>query len=63
MNANVSTSKAADLIGVSKRTMEAWRLRGEGPPFVRISKRCVRYRIEDLEGWTAERVKSSTSEE
>lgn len=41
-------SAAAHLLGVTPRTLQAWRLRGGGPPFVRISLRCVRYRRRDL---------------
>ena len=36
--------QAASLIGVSERTLECWRCRGGGPPFVKISRRAVRYR-------------------
>jgi hypothetical protein len=42
--------------------MEVRRYRGDGPPFVRVSSRCVRYRPEDLEAWTAARVRISTSD-
>lgn len=55
--------QAADLIGVSERTLECWRSRGSGPPFVKISRRAVRYRREDIDQWVGERVQRSTSEE
>jgi len=47
----------------SVRTLESWRLKGGGPPFVRISRRSVRYRRSDLEQWIEDRVVTSTSEE
>jgi predicted DNA-binding transcriptional regulator AlpA len=47
---------AAESLGLTPRTLQHWRWRGDGPPFVRISSRCVRYRKSDLEAWAAERV-------
>ncbi len=55
--------QAASLIGVSERTLECWRCRGGGPPFVKISRRAVRYRRQDIDQWVGERVQHSTSEE
>ncbi len=55
--------QAASLIGVSERTLECWRCRGGGPPFVKISRRAVRYRRQDIDQWVGERVQYSTSEE
>lgn len=64
MNSNelVAQEDAARLLAVSPRTLEAWRVSGGGPPFVRLSRRAIRYRRVDLEAWIAERVVSSTSE-
>lgn len=39
----------------SERTLEGWRHRGCGPPFIRVSPRAVRYRRRDVERWLAER--------
>ena len=36
-------AEAADFLGISPRTLEAWRVRGGGPPFVKIGARAVRY--------------------
>ncbi len=55
--------QTAALIGVSERTLECWRCRGSGPPFVKISRRAVRYRRQDIDQWVGERVQRSTSEE
>ncbi len=55
--------EAAALIGVSERTLECWRWRGGGPPFVKISRRAVRYRRPDIQQWVSERIQRSTSEE
>lgn len=59
----LTESEAAERIGLTKRFLASRRYRGGGPPFVRISARCIRYRPEDLEEWAAERVRTSTSDE
>lgn len=41
--------------GISESTLERWRATGDGPPFVRIGPRCVRYRAADCEAWAAAR--------
>lgn len=43
---------ASELLGLSSRTLQAWRARNEGPPFVRAG-RAIRYRRRDLIGWIA----------
>jgi len=50
------TAAAASYLDIRERTLETWRARGEGPPFVRISRRAVRYRLSDLLAWAAEHV-------
>jgi hypothetical protein len=52
----VDQVEAARVIGVLPRTLEGWRLRGYGPRFVRISPRCVRYRLKDIEKWLSKQV-------
>jgi predicted DNA-binding transcriptional regulator AlpA len=58
----MTEGQAAAVIGLSPRFLQARRYRGDGPQFVRISSRCVRYRPEDLDTWVRERVRASTSE-
>ena len=38
-------------LDISTRTLERYRRSGEGPPFIRIGVRCVRYRLADVEQW------------
>jgi predicted DNA-binding transcriptional regulator AlpA len=54
---------AARLLGLTPRTLQKWRHSGDGPVYVRISSRCIRYRLADLEAWAAARRQRSTSEE
>ncbi|MEN8374402.1 MAG: helix-turn-helix domain-containing protein [Gemmatimonadota bacterium] len=58
----VDERDAAAALGLQPRTLAVWRSRGDGPPHVRISSRCVRYRVADLEAWAAERVRTSTAD-
>ena len=44
------------------RTLEGWRHDGSGPRFVRCSRRCIRYRIKDLEAWQESRLAENTIE-
>lgn len=57
----LTQKQTAEFLQVQERTLEDWRRTGGGPPFVRISHRCVRYRLKDLDAWLEDRVKSSTS--
>jgi hypothetical protein len=49
----LNTEAAGAFLNVDPRTLESWRLRGNGPRFVRYSGRCVRYRLSDLIDWVA----------
>ena len=61
-DALLTEQQAATLLNVNPRTLQKWRVKGGGPPFVRISRRCIRYRPRDIRHWAQNRVKSSTSE-
>jgi predicted DNA-binding transcriptional regulator AlpA len=50
---------AAAALGVTPRALQEWRRRGEGPQYVRISRRCIRYRPEDLKDWAADRLRTT----
>jgi predicted DNA-binding transcriptional regulator AlpA len=39
---------AAHFLGLRPTTLELWRSRGDGPRFVRLSRRAVRYRLSEL---------------
>jgi predicted DNA-binding transcriptional regulator AlpA len=46
--------------GCSKSSLQKERVRGDGPPFVKIG-RMVRYRPEDVREWIARQIVGSTS--
>ena len=54
--------QAADFLQVTPRALQKWRATGTGPPYVRISSRCVRYRRRDLFAWTEGRLRTSTTQ-
>jgi hypothetical protein len=58
----VDERTAATMIDLTPRFLQERRRRGDGPPFVQISSRCIRYRPEDLERWAEERLRRSTSD-
>jgi len=55
------TKEAANYVGLKKCTLEAWRVRGEGPAFLKLGK-AVRYRKEDLDAFINSSVRTSTTE-
>ena len=54
--------EAANYLQLTRRALQAWRCQGKGPKFVKISARAVRYRLDDLEQWVEDRLRSSTSD-
>ena len=52
--------EAAELLRLSERTLERWRVEGIGPPFRRFGRRVV-YAKTDLESWADSRLFTSTS--
>ena len=61
LNAINTTDEAARYLRLQKQTLEAWRLKGIGPVFVKLGRRVV-YRREALERFMAERERRSTSD-
>lgn len=59
----LDTPSAAKVLGVRPRTLEDWRRRGGGPPYIRVSATCVRYSLDPLEAWLQARTATCTAEE
>ena len=55
------TRRAADYLGLSPRTLDGYRVSGEGPAFHRFGNR-VRYHRPALDAWTARRRATTTAE-
>ena len=58
----LTEKEVATQLSVTTRCLQAWRYRGGGPKYIRISARCVRYRPEDVRAWIEERTFNNTSE-
>ena len=54
--------QAADFLSLTPRWLEMKRYHGDGPLFVRVSARCIRYRLSDIEDWVDCRIRTSTSD-
>lgn len=55
------TQEAADRLRISPRTLERWRLTGNGPEFIKVG-RLVFYVEDSLDAWVLGRVRRSTSD-
>ena len=60
---SLNTREAAAFLGTSKSTLEHWRIHGEGPRFICLGKRAIRYRMDDLKQWLAEQPSYSSVEQ
>jgi hypothetical protein len=52
---------AAAVLGVQPKLLERWRATGEGPAFVRLSCKTIRYRACDLEEFVRSNVRRNTA--
>lgn len=51
----VDDRELAAWIGLSLETVQQWRGRGEGPPFIKMGPRCVRYHVPAVREWMERR--------
>ena len=56
----INEKVAAAFLDVTDRTLQAMRQRGDGPKFVRISSRCIKYRRINLREYSEARLRTST---
>lgn len=48
----VTTEEAAQIVGKSVASLETWRSRGGGPPFIRTgARKGIKYKVCDLHEW------------
>ena len=58
----IDEKAAADFLGMTDRFMQHRRQQGDGPRYIAISSRCIRYRRIDLRTWSEARLRTSTSD-
>jgi predicted DNA-binding transcriptional regulator AlpA len=52
----LTPQELSERLNIEQTLLERQRCNGEGPPYVRISPRVIRYRPEDVSRWLASRV-------
>ena len=55
-----NTKKTAELFGISHRTLESWRISGQGPAFIKMGK-LVKYKQSDLDEFLLNQTRANTS--
>ena len=58
----LNTPLAAEFLRVSPRSMETWRWKGGGPPYVVLGRKAIRYLKSDLLAWAEAGRRTSTSD-
>lgn len=58
----LAPSAVAEMLGLTERTLERWRITGEGPRFVKLSRSTVRYMVDDVAAFVAGRLRANTSQ-
>lgn len=54
---------AAKILGVERRTLSYWRLSKEGPSFIALGKKTIRYKKSDLLAWLASKHSDNNPED
>lgn len=52
----------AEALGLTERTLERWRITGEGPRYIKLSRSTVRYLPEDVAAFVADRIRTNTAQ-
>ena len=59
----LTREEAAGFLGLSPQTLANWAHTGDGGiPFIRVSRRAIRYRMSDLERWLQARTVETTGQ-
>ena len=51
----LTTEQVSAEYGIPTRSLINWRLKGQGPPYIKVASRAVRYRRDALEAWLSSR--------
>jgi len=60
-DAALTTDQAGQYLGLAPMTLAVMRSKGNGPPYVKYSRRAVRYRLSDLQKWMDNRTLENTA--
>jgi hypothetical protein len=59
----LNADEAGAYTSIAPSTLAKYRWRGDGPVFIRVTPRKIRYRRTDLDAWLAARARVSTSDD
>jgi predicted DNA-binding transcriptional regulator AlpA len=59
----LTESEFADRFHLGKRTLQRWRQSGDGPPWCRLGRRRIMYRLADIEAWAGARTYQHRADE
>ncbi len=51
----LSETELSALLRVSQRTIQRWRANGDGPPFIRVGAKSIRYELSSCKAWAEKR--------
>lgn len=58
----LTPQEVGDMLGLTERTLERWRIIGEGPRYAKLSRSTVRYSATDVAAFISVRLKANTSQ-
>ena len=62
-NSLIDEQAAADFLDLTRRTVQQMRQSGDGPAYIRLSSRCIRYTRRLLKKYADERLRTSTADQ
>jgi len=58
----LTPQEVGEMLGLTERTLERWRIIGEGPRYAKLSRSTVRYSATDVAAFISVRLKANTSQ-
>ena len=58
-NGYLSETHAAEYLSLSKKSLQRWRFNRQGPPYVKLNMKTIRYQRENLDQWMKDRLVSN----
>jgi len=58
----LTPSAVATMLRVNTKVLERWRGTGDGPRFVRLTRKTIRYQLSDVDAFIGARLRSNTAD-
>ena len=52
----LSETQTEEYLNISKKSLQLWRFNRQGPTYMKLNAKTIRYRREDLDQWMKERI-------